>query len=153
MPRSLKYLKYYQNQPYAFNCSIVSDDLEEYFGLLLQWCLFCVTVVCCNCIFLCVLRLMFDMFHIRLQLIQRLDQWIYLFIRVMGLSNNFSSLALMSSILIQIISFILAWKYRSVRVYRGCTLYREYKLLPVSCAKIRMRWCRLQRANIETNFF
>jgi len=43
---------------------------------------------------------MFDMFHIRLQLMQRLDQWIYLFIRVMGLSNNFSSLALMSSILI-----------------------------------------------------
>jgi len=81
------------------------------------------------------------------------DLFIYLFIRVTGLSSNFSSLALMNSILIYIISFILAWKYRSVKGYRGCTLYREYKLLPISCAKIRMRWCRLQRANIETNCF
>jgi len=136
----------------------VSDDLEEYLGLLLWWCLFCVNVICFNSVFLCVLRLMFiDMFHVLLQLMQRLDQWIYLsiylFIRVTGLSSNFSSLALMNSILIYIISFILAWKYRSVKGYRGCTLYREYKLLPISCAKIRMRWCRLQRANIETNCF
>jgi len=38
------------------------------------------------------------MFHIGLQLMLRLDQWIYLFIRVIELSNNCSSLVVMSSI-------------------------------------------------------
>ena len=59
----------------------------------------CLTVICCNCIFLCVLCFLFIyMFHIGLQLMLRLDQWIYLFIRVIELSNNCSSLVVMSSI-------------------------------------------------------
>ena len=59
---ALKYFKCHWNKPYACNCSIVQDDLEKYFGLLLLMC-FCFVLLsyhvnvlfCVSCVVWCLL--------------------------------------------------------------------------------------------------
>jgi hypothetical protein len=75
--------------------------------------------------------------------------FIHLFIQVMGLNNNCSSLTVI--IALPYVDYFFVW--RSVRGYVGCRLYRGYNLLWICGAKIRIRWGMLQRTNAKTNSF
>jgi hypothetical protein len=119
-------------------------------------CLFCFSVLSCECIFLCVLCcLMFiDMLHVQMQLIQRLDQWNELYVCI------FTSLSLYHKVSTQIVPKLLHWRLVCFDIYDAYSCmnpwtimwaYTGHTIISVQCNIGIMNWGLLQVVEKKTN--
>jgi hypothetical protein len=119
--------------------------------------LFCFTVLPCECSFIC--HVVWCLLTCSIlgcnwwrEWVSGMKVYLFIYIPVIGLSNNCSSLTVISTLPYVDYFFHFSMEMKCERV-RGIHVIQRYKLLWIFSAKIRIRWGKLQRTNVKTNNF